>query len=62
MSRDNYIKSLEASELPFEALIMGFMRIADDDNLSYLRVKYPSIWQELKARYDAPGGYLEGEE
>ena len=61
MSRENYIKSLDISQEPFEAIIMGFMRIADDDNLRYLKSRYASIWNELQARYNAPSGYLEGE-
>lgn len=61
MSYENYVKSLEISEVPFEALIMGFMRIADDQNLYFLKQQYPDILEELKARYNAPGGYLKGE-
>jgi len=61
MSRESYIKSQEISQMPFDAIIMGFMRIADDDNLRYLKSKYASIWNELQDRYNAPGGYLEGE-
>ncbi len=61
MSRENYIKSQKISQESFEAIIMAFMRIADDDNLSFLQSKYPYIWTELKARYNAPGGYLKGE-
>jgi hypothetical protein len=62
MSRDNYLKSMEIAKEPFEAIIMAFMRIADDYNSMLLKAKYPDIWEELKARYNAPGGYLEGEE
>jgi len=61
MSRENYIRSLDVSNEPFEVLIMAFMRIADEDNLKFLMFKYPHIWAELKARYNASGGYLEGE-
>jgi hypothetical protein len=53
MSRENYMKSLEVSQEPFEV-----MRIADDHNLRYLKFKYPHIWEELQTRYNAPGGHL----
>ena len=58
MSLENYNKSKEISQQPFEAIIMGFMRIADDDNLNFLKFKYPDIWGELQRRYNAPGGVL----
>ena len=61
MSRENYLKSQSISTEPFEAIIMAFMRIADDDNLYFLKSKYPHIWDELKMRYYAPGGYLKHE-
>jgi hypothetical protein len=43
---------------PFNALIMAAMRKADDDNLSYLKHCWYGVWQELEARYNAPGGVL----
>lgn len=61
MSYENYIKSQEVAQLPFEAIIMGFMRVADSSNLAYLQMKYPDIWDELQTRYNAPGGLLESE-
>ena len=61
MSRDNYLKSMEIAREPFEAIIMAFMRVADDYNSMLLKAKYPDIWEELKARYNAPGGYLRHE-
>lgn len=61
MSRENYLKSIDIATFPFPAIIMGFMRIADTDNLNFLKEKYPEIWRELQNRYNAPGGYLEGE-
>ncbi|MBU1173671.1 MAG: hypothetical protein KKD44_29220 [Proteobacteria bacterium] len=61
MSRESYLLSQEVSAMPFDAIIMGFMRIADDDNLAFLKCKYPMLWKELQARYNAPGGYLEPE-
>ena len=62
MSHESYIISQKISTYSFDAIIMGFMRVADDDNLNFLKRKYPDIWRELQTRYNAPGGYLEGEE
>lgn len=50
-----------ASEESFEAIIMAVMRQADDILLPVLQMKHPEIWKELKERYNAPGGKLEGE-
>lgn len=62
MSYKDYVDGRDiAAKYSFEALIMGFMRIADDDNRTYLMAKYPQIWAELKARYNSPGGLLPGE-
>lgn len=61
MSRENYLKSMEIAREPFEAIIMAFMRVADDHNLAYLKMNYEYIWDELKERYNAPGGYLRHE-
>ena len=64
MSRFSYIQSrLIASEDPsFDALIMAAMRKADSYNATRLRAAFPTVWIELQARHDAPGGYLLGEE
>jgi len=63
VSRYEYIASqeLEREGRPFYALIMAAMRGADSDNLERLRREWPEVWAELRARYDAPGGVLEGE-
>jgi len=51
-----------ASEDPsFRALIMAAMRKADTSNTEKLKNAFPEIWAELRARYDAPGGFLPGE-
>jgi hypothetical protein len=42
----------------FYALIMAAMRKADNDNERKLRAVFPGIWEELKDRYNAPGGAL----
>lgn len=64
MSHYDYSRSqyLEATSEPFYALIMTAMRQADTDNLGKLVAMWPDVWDELKARYNSPGGYLSGEE
>mgnify|MGYP001592579225 CR=1 FL=1 len=63
MSYYDYITSLEigASDPPFYALIMAAMRKADTSNTELLREAWPEVWDELYARYHAPGGALDGE-
>jgi hypothetical protein len=57
MSHNDYEVGRKIATCSFPAIIMGFMRIADDDNLNFLRSKYPNIWNELQERYNNPGGY-----
>jgi hypothetical protein len=45
----------------FFALIMAAMRKADTYNASCLRQVFPTVWDELQERYDAPGGRLPGD-
>jgi hypothetical protein len=45
----------------FYALIAAAMRLADTDNTAKLREAFPDTWDELQARYNAPGGLLRGE-
>jgi hypothetical protein len=54
-------KVLDAQDVPFYALIMAAMRKADNTNEAKLRAMWPETWDELFARYHAPGGLLEGE-
>ena len=54
-------KRLAAQCPSFYALIMCAMRDADTRNLEMLRAAWPDVWDELVARYNAPGGMLEGE-
>ena len=63
MSLFDYLSSrqLAAMDPPFYALIMVAMRKADTTNAILLRQCWPQVWDELQARYDAPGGLLEGE-
>jgi hypothetical protein len=55
-------KHLAMADHPFHALIMAAMRQADSDNLAALQAAFPETYAELKARYNAPGGLLPGEE
>jgi hypothetical protein len=53
MSRD-----IAAQDYPFYALIMAAMRKADANNAERLRKAFQPTWDELHARYNAPGGML----
>ena len=48
-------------DIPFHALIQAAMRKADSNNAALLRDAFPDTWDELQARYNAPGGLLAGE-
>ena len=63
MSYHEYRESQEIAvkDHGFYALIMAAMRKADTENLFKLQRLFPETWQELRARYNAPGGKLEGE-
>ena len=58
MSQYDYERSKEISREPFYAIIMAAMRNADTDNLNMLKRSWPSVWDELQKRYNAPGGCL----
>ena len=49
---------LAMASYPFYALIQAAMRGADTDNLEKLKAAWPQVWEELQARYKAPGGFL----
>lgn len=55
-------KVLAAADYPFYALVMAAMRQADSSNTAKLRAAFPDTWDELTARYNAPGGVLAGEQ
>jgi len=60
MSLLDYQQSKDlAYDNEFYALLMAAMREADDNNLMRLRAVFPEIWDELQARYNAPGGILD---
>ena len=46
---------------PFYGVIMAAMRLADTESLEKLRAAWPAVFEELQARYHAPGGYLPDE-
>jgi len=54
-------KRIDAGRFPFYALIMAACRQADDINTAKLKQAWPDVWDEMFARYNAPGGYLPGE-
>jgi hypothetical protein len=64
LSYHDYLKGRELllDDPPFYALIQAAMRRADDHNLEKLKVAFPEIWEELEARYHAPGGMLPEDE
>ena len=57
----NQSQKIGAQGFYFYALIMAAMRKADTENLWKLQEAWPAIWDELQARYNAPGGLLDGE-
>lgn len=61
MSLHEYERGRIASSEPFYALIQAAMRTADSWNLAKLRTEWPEVWDELHARYHAPGGLLPGD-
>ena len=64
MSRYDYELSrhIAAQDYPFYALIMAAMRQADSHNEALLSEGFRETWLELQRRYNAPGGYLPGEQ
>jgi hypothetical protein len=61
LSLYEYVRSKELEREPFYGLIMAAMRNADTDNMGKLEGLFPEVWDELHARYNAPGGVLEGD-
>ena len=59
MGRHEYERSRALSvDESFHTLIMAAMRRADSTNAEGLKAVFPEIWDELQARYWAPGGLL----
>lgn len=63
MSRFDYDVSREIAknDYPFASLIMAAMSKADSTNIAKLESVFPEIYDEARARYNAPGGMLESE-
>ena len=63
MSLHSYLcsQALSTRDIPFSALIMAALRKADTSNAARLDAAFPDICDEMRARYNAPGGIL-GEE
>ena len=55
-------RAISAQDPSFYALVMAAMRQADTTNAALLREAFPQTWDELQARYNAPGGLLAGED
>lgn len=55
-------KKIVLADPPFYAVIMAAMRMADSENLAKLTFAFPHVWEELRARYNAPGGVLQHEQ
>ncbi len=53
---------ISARDEPFYALLFALMRRADSDNLEKIKQHWPDAWQEFYNRYNALGGFLEGED
>lgn len=64
MSLYDYLRSRDVAvlDVPFYTLIMAALRQADTENAEKIRLAWPDVAQEFKARYNAPGGVLAGEE
>ena len=54
-------KRLHAEDVGFDALIMAALWRADSDNASRLREAWPDLCAEMRRRYVAPGGAIDGE-
>jgi len=54
-------QQIAAGNHSFYSIIMAAMRQADSTNLEKLKSMWPDTFEELQARYDAPGGLLPGE-
>ena len=63
MSRYDYqaSKDISAQSYPFYALVMALYRQADTSNQHLIQYCWPEVVAELKARYNAPGGWLDSE-
>ena len=54
-------KRIAANDYGFYSLIMAAMRQADTSNSEKLKWMWPEMYEEMRERYNAPGGLI-GEE
>jgi hypothetical protein len=54
-------RKINESGASFASMIMVAMRKADTNNFLLLCDAFPEIWEELRIRYNLPGGFLESE-
>lgn len=54
-------ESLAGGKYPFYALLMELIRQADDVNTEKIKAAWPEVYEEMQARYNAPGGELPSE-
>lgn len=52
------LQIITSGDYEFYALLMAAMRKADTYNLAKLQEAFPQVWDELKQRYNAPGGAI----
>ena len=52
---------IKKQDSPFYGIIMAAMLRADTGNLEKLKAAFPEQFIELNARYNSPGGHLEGD-
>lgn len=64
MSLHEYLcsQAIGAEDPPFYALLFAMIRQADSDNTEKIRRCWPEKFAEMRARYNAPGGVLPGDE
>lgn len=55
-------KIISKNDPPFAALVFALIRKADSNNIEKIRMCWPGLYDEFLNRYNAPGGYLPGEE
>ena len=54
-------KEISAQDYPFYALLMELIRQADDENTEKIKNAWPDVYEEMRRRYNAPGGELLGD-
>jgi len=57
----NVFAALQTMRPTYSALLMVLLRLSDTDNTAEIQRKYPYVFQEARARYNAPGGFLADE-